>query len=469
MKTDKKISAIVLAAGQGTRMKSSVPKVLQTLLGQPMLSYPLQMCLDAGASSLVVVVGENRDQVKEALSNFFPAAVMKKIQFAVQDKPLGTAHAVEAGLKKLSSFRGDILIANGDLPLMTTHSVASLIEKHQQTNATLSFVTAVLEEPGDYGRVRREYGGDVSGVVEAADATDEQKMIREVNVGAYLVDSGFLRRKLQKMDSKNEQGEFYLPDLIEMALTESLKVETLVLSDTDEGLGANTQAELSTAVDILSQRHVRQLMQSGVRIIQPHLVIVESGVTVGHDTVIYGPSHLMGKTSIGSYCVIEPGNWIQDSSLGDHVHLRANCYLAESQIGDDVSVGPMAHLRPKTILKKGAKVGNFVEVKKSVIGEGSKINHLSYIGDAKIGKKVNVGAGTITCNYDGAQKFETIIEDDVFIGSDSQLVAPVQIGQGAYVGSGSTITKNVASGSLALSRVTQTEIKGWAKRKKRKK
>lgn len=445
-------------------MKSKTLKVLHPVCGRPLVYYPLQLAHEIKTEPILLVVGKNGGLVEKAIQPFG----FKRMTFVVQDPPLGTAHAVMTAMEKLKRFKGDIIILNGDLPLMTVDTLRQFIDKHYSSEAALSFLTAVLREPDDYGRVLRDGYGDIMGVVEAKDASAVEKEIREINVGVYLVSSSFLRECLRDVKDGNRQKEFYLPDLIRMGVERNLGVVGLPMKNSEEGVGVNTQEELACANERRNKINLSRLMEEGVRVLSPQTVYVDTGIQVGRGSVIMGPAFLTGSTQVGNDCILEPAVFLKDSIVGNGVTLKANSYIEESRVDDGVQIGPMAHLRPGTHLKAGVKVGNFVEIKKSILHEGAKANHLSYLGDAEIGKRVNVGAGTITCNYDGEKKHKTIIEDDVFVGSDSQLVAPVKIGKGAYIGSGSTITKNVSPFSLALVRSPQVEIKGWAKKKKKK-
>ncbi len=455
------IASIILAAGVGKRMKSDLLKVLHPVAGLPLLYYPLKLAGDLKTNPIVIVVGKNKKPIEEILLKL----QFKQTQLVVQNPPLGTAHAVMTGMKKLKNFKGDILILNGDLPLMTENSLYQLIRLHHESKASLSLITAVLDDPGDYGRVLHNTSGEILGIIEAKDASEVEKGIREINVGVYLVNSSFLNEQLKDVKNTNQQGEFYLPDLVWMAVERGLTVKTLQLPHPMEGEGVNTQSELAEANRLAYRHNIKQLMDKGVRVLMPDEVYVDTQVEVGAGTTLMGPCYLTGSTRIGMNCTLEPGTILKNTVLGDRVTLKAYSYLEESQVEEGAQIGPFAHLRPETVVQSKAKVGNFVEIKKSTIGAGSKVNHLTYIGDARIGKEVNVGAGTITCNYDGVKKHPTIIEDHVFVGSDSQLVAPVRVGKGAYIGSGSTITKNVPSGSLALTRSSQVVIKNWSKKR----
>jgi bifunctional UDP-N-acetylglucosamine pyrophosphorylase/glucosamine-1-phosphate N-acetyltransferase len=367
-------------------------------------------------------------------------------------------------MRALRGFTGDVLILSGDVPLITAATIKGLVRIHRRGGAkrpVLSLITAVLEDPSGYGRVLRDSGGAVSGVVEHRDATTAERAVREINTGIYLIDSGFLRKNIKKLGAANAQGEYYLPDLVGMAVAEGRRVAALTCLDTDEVMGVNNRVELARASRLMRRRTNEALMLSGVTMTDPEATYIDSGVRVGADTVIGPGAHLKGRTVVGSGCVIEEGAVVRDSNVGDGTTIRSLSVIEESVVGSAVIAGPFARLRPGTIMKDESKAGNFVEIKNSVIGHGSKVSHLTYIGDTDMGEGVNVGAGTITCNYDGVKKHRTVIEDGAFIGSDSQLVAPVTVGRGAYVGSGTTVTKDVPPYSLVISRAEERVMEDW--------
>lgn len=459
----KDLAAIVLAAGKGTRMKSSMPKVLHPVAGRPMLFYPLAALASLRASRVAVVVGHGWDLVRAALEGG-PGAV----SFVTQSPQLGTGHAVMCAMKALRGFTGDVLIVSGDVPLMTPATIKGLARVHRRggkSRPVITLLTAVLADPTGYGRVVRDARGAVERVVEHRDCAPAQRGIQEINTGIYLVDAVFLRKNIKKLSTANAQGEYYLPDLVGMAAREGLKVSATSSADADEVMGVNTRVELARAGGLMRRRIAEELMDSGVTFIDPGASYVDHGVAVGRDTTIYPGVHLRGATSIGSGCIIEEGASVTDSVVGDGSTIKAYSVVESSEIGPGVVVGPMARLRPGTELMDGARVGNFVEVKNSRVGRGSKANHLSYIGDSDVGSGVNIGAGTITCNYDGVRKHRTVIEDGAFIGSDSQLVAPVRVGHDAYVGSGTTVTADVPPWSLVISRAPEKVSEGWVRKK----
>ncbi|MBI5492809.1 MAG: bifunctional UDP-N-acetylglucosamine diphosphorylase/glucosamine-1-phosphate N-acetyltransferase GlmU [Deltaproteobacteria bacterium] len=457
----KKLAAIVLAAGKGTRMKSNLPKVLHGVAGRPMLFYPLDILKGLGASKVVAVVGFGRDEVKAA----FPS---NGLTFAVQKDQLGTGHAVAIALKHLKNFNGDVLILSGDVPLIRKETVNGLIKLRGRRGPVLSFISTVLDNPSGYGRVVRDKDNSVVRIVEDRDCSPLQKRISEVNSGIYLVDSSFLYANIKRLGRKNAQGEYYLPDLVHLAVSQGLKAAALTHIDPDEVMGINNRIELARADKFMRRRISEALMLNGISILDPDNTYIDYGVKVGHDTVIYPGARLSGSTVLGERCVIEDGSIIVDSSIGDGSIVRGYTVMESAKIGKGVSIGPFARLRPGSRIEEGARVGNFVEVKNTSIGKGSKANHLTYLGDSVIGQGVNIGAGTITCNYDGVKKHRTIIEDGAFIGSDTQLIAPVKVGRNAYVGSGTTVTKDVPPGSLVITRAPEKVVKGWAKRKLKK-
>ena len=450
----KNIAAIVLAGGKGTRMKSRLPKVLHPVCGVPMLFYPLELLKELKVSPVCCVIGHGAEQIKEA----FLTTSFDDVGFALQEPQLGTGHAVMSALKAgkgkrpggLRDFKGDLLILSGDVPLITKETVKALVKLKHKRRATVAFVSAIVDEPGSYGRVVRDVNENITRMIEAKDATITQRRITEINCGLYLVDAEFLRANINKLGKQNAQGEYYFPDLIKIAVEGGKGVSALTLYDPVELMGINNRTELADASLYMRERINIDHMLSGVTIIDPFTTYIDSGVKIGRDTTIHPGVHLIGDTSIGSGSTILP-NSIIDSSV----------------VGKGATIGPFARLRPGNVIKDDVRIGNFVEVKNSRIGKGTKAGHLSYIGDSLIGANVNIGAGTITCNYDGFGKTKTVIRDDVFIGSDTQLVAPVTIGKGAYVGSGSTITTNVPPGALATSRVAQKVQKGWVDMKKK--
>ncbi|WDT75136.1 MAG: bifunctional UDP-N-acetylglucosamine diphosphorylase/glucosamine-1-phosphate N-acetyltransferase GlmU [Candidatus Manganitrophus sp.] len=453
-------AAIVLAAGQGKRMKSKRAKVLHPLAGVPMLFYVLDLVKRLEIQRTFVIVGHRAEQVSEAVSS-------SGVTCLLQDPPLGTGHAVLQAKKALEDFSGSVLILSGDTPLLRPETVQRLWEVHQKERATMTLLTTRLANPYGYGRILRKKNGAIARIVEEKDATPAERSIQEINTGVYIIEAPFLFDGLGEVRPNNQQKEYYLTDLIGIA---ARRGEWLAgaAADPDEVIGVNSRADLATAEGTLRKRIAARWMAEGVTIIDPAQVRIDASVEIGRDVVIHPGVALEGNTKIGEDCVLHACR-IENSRLGERVVVKDYSVIEESEIDADASIGPFAHLRPGTVLRKGAKVGNFVEIKKSELGEGSKANHLSYLGDAVVGKGVNIGAGTITCNYDGEKKYQTIIEDEVFIGSDTQLVAPVRVGAGALIAAGSTITRDVPPEALAISRIRQENKEGWARKRKTKK
>lgn len=443
-----KTAVIILAAGKGTRMKSEKAKVLHEIAGVPMLSYVLDAAKETGADKTVVVVGHQADKVMERFDG-------KDLIFAEQKEQLGTGHAVMQAEKALKGFKGDVLILSGDVPLITSETIKGLMKVHRDEKATLTILTAEPETPHGYGRIIKDSRGNVKKIVEQKDATEKEKEVREINTGIYCVDSPFLFKALKGIKPQNVQKEFYLTDIVAIAVKGKEAVSTSKVREFEEVMGINSRIELAEAECAIRIRTVQGLMASGVTLVDPYNTYIAPSVRIGRDTVVYPGVMLEGNTTIGSDCVIGLGSIVSDSTIGNGVKIKPYSIIEESEVREGAYIGPVAHLRPASLIDKNAHIGNFVEVKKSTIGEGSKANHLTYIGDSTIGKGVNIGAGTITCNYDGVKKYQTIIEDNVFVGSDTQFIAPVRIGKGSLIGAGTTVTRDVPEDSLVLSRVRQ--------------
>jgi bifunctional UDP-N-acetylglucosamine pyrophosphorylase/glucosamine-1-phosphate N-acetyltransferase len=452
------IASVILAAGKGTRMKSELVKVLHPLLGLPMLSYTIDLSLsEIEAEKTIVVVGYQADQIQERFKDL-------KIEFAPQEKQLGTGHAVLQALPLLHGFTGTVLILCGDVPLVKAETLRSCIDTFSKNDSTLAVLTAVVKDPSGYGRIIRGEEGWLEKIVEEKDASEEERLIREINTGIYCVRAPFLMEGLKEIGNENAQGEYYLTDLVEVARKKGLRCSAHMVPDPVEVMGINTRIDLATANEALRQEKVKELMLSGTTIIDPRTTYVDRTVEIGKDTTLYPNCTLQGRTRIGERCVIEANSKISDTEIGDGVTIRSCSVINESRIEDGATIGPFAHLRSLSEVKTRAKIGNFVEVKKSVIGRGSKANHLSYIGDSLLGEEVNIGAGTIICNYDGYEKHQTIIGDRVFVGSNVELIAPVKVGSRSSIGAGTTVTRDVPDGALAISRVQQKNIRGWSKR-----
>lgn len=452
------LAAVILAAGKGTRMKSRLPKVLHKICGQPMIAYVLNAVEKAGIKKIVVVTGHGNQRVAQVVGE--SAAI------ALQSEQLGTGHALLQAGPFLADFQGDILVVCGDTPLISPATLAALAAEHASAGAAATVLTAEVDDPHGYGRVQRDAGGRVARIVEEKDATAEEKQVREINTGIYCFSAAGLFEALAGLTPANAQGEYYLTDIIGLYVEKGLLVRAVTVKEPGEAAGINDRLQLAGAEHAIRYRVLEDLMLSGVTVIDPASTFVDRGVQIGPDTVIYPYTMIEGNTVVGEDCSVGPGTRLVDARVGDDVTIQ-NSIVLDSSIGDGSSIGPFAYLRPGTVVGKAVKVGDFVEIKKSQIGDGSKVPHLSYLGDAVVGEKVNVGAGTITCNYDGQKKWPTHIGDGAFIGSNANLVAPVRIGDGAVVGAGSTITKDIPEGALGVERARQTVLPGWAGRRKK--
>ncbi len=452
------LGAIILAAGKGTRMKSKHPKVLHPIAGQPMAAYPLELTHALGCSKTVVVVGHEADLVKDSFSD-------SHIDFIHQQEQLGTGHAVQVAWKELESFSGTVLLLCADVPLLRRETLEKLLSIHQTSGAIVSVLSAEIEQPYGYGRIVRD-GAQICSIVEEKDASAEQKKIHEINTGIFALQAPDVATLLEQLDNNNSQQEYYITDIIELAAKQGLQVSSATLDDIHESMGVNDRSQLAAASALMRRRINHEHMLAGVSLEDPESTYIDATVRIEADVYIQSGVHLHGSTYIETDCIIETGSVISDSHIGARSHIRSSSSIEGSSIGEQCIVGPMAHLRPGTRLDGFNKIGNFVETKKAQIGIRSQASHLSYIGDAELGENVNIGCGTITCNYDGVNKHKTIIEDEVFVGSDTQFIAPVTIGRNSLVGAGSTITRDVAPNSLALSRVEQKVILDWRKKKK---
>lgn len=454
------LTAVILAAGQGTRMKSGLPKVLHRLSGRPLIDYPLQLAKNLGVDNPVLVVGHQAELLKAELAEWGAT-------FVIQSEQFGTGHALLCAEAACRGVSGTLLLLCGDVPLLRQATLQRLLETHRQRQATVSVLTARVDDPYGYGRIIRN-GDQLERIVEEKDATPAEKEIREINSGIYAFSAPEVFEALNGVGRENAQGEYYLTDVVALARAGGQTVCAVLADDAEEIIGINDRLQLAEAGAILRQRINREHLLAGVSLIDPATTYIDSGVTIGPDTIIHPGVHLRGTTRIGTECLLEPGVVITDSQIADRVHVKPGTVIAESEIGADCALGPMAHLRPGTVLQGNNKLGNFVETKKAYLDIKAQASHLTYIGDAEVGKNVNIGCGTITCNYDGVNKHRTIIEDDVFVGSDTQFVAPVRIGRNSLIGAGSTITRDVPPDSLALSRSEQKIIEGWRLRKKQK-
>ena len=440
------IFAVVLAAGQGTRMKSKLYKVLHPVCGKSMVEHVIDNINTLNTNRIVTVVGHGAEMVKETLGN--------KSEYVLQAEQLGTAHAIQQADQLLGSLEGTTLVVCGDTPLIRPETMQALFDHHQKTNAKATILTAITDNPTGYGRILRDSTGQVSQIVEQKDATEEQRLVKEINTGTYCFDNKLLFETLKLVKNDNAQGEYYLPDVIEILQKQGEMVSAYVTNDFDETLGVNDRFALSQAEELMRARINERHMRNGVTIINPATTHISSEAIIGSDTIIQPGTVIEGKTVIGEDCVIGPNSHIVNTTIGDRTTIHSSV-LVDSIVVNETAVGPFAHLRPESSLGDKVKIGNFVEVKKSSLGNNSKVSHLSYIGDAEVGQNVNIGCGTITVNYDGKNKYKTTIEDDVFVGCNSNLVAPVTLKEGSYVAAGSTITKEVPSDALAVARARQ--------------
>jgi bifunctional UDP-N-acetylglucosamine pyrophosphorylase / glucosamine-1-phosphate N-acetyltransferase len=451
---------VVLAAGKGTRMKSRLPKVLHSAAGLPLIEHVLRTAARVSPASIVIVVGHQADAVQAALQS------RPEIKFAHQESQLGTGHALLQTEAALAGASGTVILLSGDVPLLRAETLQRLVDRHLDTRAAATVLTAVAPDPTGYGRIERN-GDRITGIVEDKDASPAQRAIREINSGIYAFDVGPLFGALRQIGSANAQREYYLPDLVRIYRDRGLGVETVTVDDPEEILGVNSRRELAQVAQSLRRIRNEELMDSGVTIVDPATAYIGPDVTIGPDTIIHPSVHLEGRTTIGEGCEIQCGVRIIDSTVADQVFVNSYCVIRNSRIDRGADLGPFTHLRPESHVGEDAHVGAFVELKKTRMGRGAKAGHLAYLGDAVIGEKVNVGAGVITVNYDGRKKHQTTIEDGAFLGSDSQLIAPVTIGKGAYVAAGSSITENVPPGSLAIGRGKQVNKEGWVEKKNR--
>ncbi|MBI1364060.1 MAG: UDP-N-acetylglucosamine diphosphorylase/glucosamine-1-phosphate N-acetyltransferase [Proteobacteria bacterium] len=453
--SNEQFAVAIMAGGKGTRMKSDMPKVLHPVAGKPMLGHVLDAAAELAPTHTVVIVGHGADKVREFIS-----AYSSDVQAAEQTQQLGTGHAVLQTEDALKGFEGHLLILSGDVPLVTPDLLFTLTEKHLEKDNAVTVVTTTADDPTGLGRIRRK-GNQFVGIVEHKDATDEERMIDEINTGIYAVAAPLIYDLLRKTGNNNAQGEYYLTDIVTLALQDGLKVGTCKVDDGEALLGVNSRAQLATTEHLFQQRKRAELMADGVTFIDPATTYLSADTQIGRDSIIGPNCRFFENVSLGERVELEGSSYLRNTTVHDDTHIYAFCHLEGVKVRAKCSIGPFARLRPGTLLENGAKVGNFVETKATTIGKGSKVNHLSYIGDAVVGVEVNIGAGTITCNYDGANKHQTVIADGAFIGSNTSLVAPVKIGVGATVGAGSTITKDVPPEALAVTRAEQKTRTGY--------
>ncbi len=449
-----KSTALILAGGQGTRMKSALPKVLHPVAGKPMIVRIIESCRKADVNDIRIIVGHGQNLVKTVLE---PLA----IHTYVQEQQLGTADAVKSA--DLDSLEDTVIIMNGDHPLISSFEIKNFISDFREQKLDLAVVTVELPDAGEFGRIVRNSSGQLVSIVEAKDASADTLKIKEINTGIYVAKAEVLKKYIPQIKNNNSKKEFYLTDVIDLALQNNLRVQAILSKNVDVAHGVNNQIELARATKKVFTNYANKLMEAGVVMIDPNTCYIEESVIVGSGSVIYPNVFLRGKTAIGSFTVLESNCMISNSVIGDSVQIKAGSYLDEVIVHNNAAIGPYARLRPDTVIGESAHVGNFVEMKKVKFGKKSKAGHLTYLGDADIGEEVNIGCGTITCNYAAdKKKYKTVIGDRVFVGSDTQFVAPVIIGNDVLIASGSTITKTIPDGALALSRTPQVNKEGYA-------
>jgi len=457
--TDSDLHVVILAAGKGTRMKSELPKVLHPVNGVAMLDRVMTTAGALGPRSVVLVLGHKAELVASHVGEA-PGR-----SFVTQEPQLGTGHALAQALPFLANAKGDVLLLYGDVPMLTASTLTALVGRHRERRAALTVLTAIVDQPYGYGRIVR-HENELTRIVEERDANPVERGIDEINAGIYVLALEPLAEAVASLTPQNAQGEYYLTDLVGIYRRRGLGVETLIAASADEIRGVNSRRDLAEVSRLVRNAKVEELMAAGVTIVDPATTYVESDVQVGADTVLHPNVYLEGRTVIGSACDIQAGVRLANATVGDRVTIRNYSIVTDSTVADGAVLGPFAHLRPGSVVEADAHVGNFVELKKTTLGRGSKASHLAYLGDATIGEGVNIGAGTITCNYDGVKKHPTVIGDGAFIGSDSQLIAPVSIGKGAYVAAGSSITDDVPEGALGIARGRQVNKEGWTPKKR---
>lgn len=447
-----KLKTLILAAGKGTRMKSDLPKVIHKVNGIPMVKKIITELEKLGTEENILILGHKKEEILKELGD---------VKYVVQEEQLGTGHAIMQAKDLLKDYDGDVMILCGDTPLLRYETLNKMYEVHKKSGVATTILTSIYENPFGYGRIVKD-GDKVTAIIEEKEASEEIKKIKEVNAGVYCCNAKELFAALEKVTNNNEKGEYYLTDIVGIQVREEKNVASFVLEDSKEILGVNSKVELAEASKILRERKNISLMEEGVILIDPSTTYIEEQVKIGRDTIIYPTVVLEGNTVIGENCRIMGTTRIVDSTLGNDIRIESSV-IEESLVDDKVTMGPFAHLRPKSHLKEKVHIGNFVEIKKSTLEYGVKAGHLTYLGNATVGKDTNIGAGTITCNYDGVNKFDTVIGENVFIGSDTMLVAPVNVGDKAITGAGSVITKDVPSKALAVERNKQIIKFEWRK------
>ena len=450
-------TSVILAAGMGTRMKSKMPKVLHTVCGKPLSKWVIDASKAAGADKVCAVVGHKAETVKEVLGDV--------CKFALQAEQKGTGHAVMQAIDVIKNSKGEVVILNGDTPLITAETINKAIEYHKNNGNQATVITAILDDATGYGRIVRDNDGSVLKIVEQKDASEEEKKINEVNSGMYVFDAQSLVYALDKITPNNAQGEYYLTDTLEILLSAGKKIGGYAISDNDEIRGINDRVQLNEAEKIMQKRINEYHMRNGVTMRNPESVYIEDGVEIGNDTEICQNVTIKSGTKIGSDCVIGSGSMLDRAVIHDGVDVLSSVIL-ESEVDEGTHVGPFAYIRPNCHVGKEVKVGDFVELKNSNIDDGTKISHLTYIGDSDVGKRVNFGCGTVTCNYDGKKKYRTTIGDDCFVGCNTNFVSPINVGDGVYIAAGSTITEDIPENSLSIARARQVNKEGWKDKRK---
>jgi bifunctional UDP-N-acetylglucosamine pyrophosphorylase/glucosamine-1-phosphate N-acetyltransferase len=455
------LGVILLAAGQGTRMKSHLPKVLHPLVGRPLFLHALGTAQRLTPKRVAIVIGHGADAVRSV----YPG---NNVAWVTQEQQLGTGHAVLCAREAFEGLNGEVIILSGDVPLIQEQTLRMMVERHRSRNAAVTLLTASLDNPKGYGRILRDGRDAITGIVEEKDATSAQRQIREVNAGIYVASAPFVFTALSKVKNHNQQGEYYLPDIVAISLDQGENVETVRVGDVREMMGVNTREELAFMEKNLRQSINQKWMLAGVTLKDPDTTYIDDGVIIGRDTVIGPNTQLRGKTVVGERCQIDGSAFLTDTEIGDDVHLRFAVVMTASRVEQGAIIGPFAHLRPGSSLAPNVHIGNFVETKEAKIGEGTKANHLTYLGDVTIGRETNIGAGTITCNYDGFNKYKTIIGDRVQVGSDTTLVAPISLGDDVYVATASTVRHDIPAGALVYNQRDERVREGWTEQKRRK-
>ncbi|WP_315117230.1 bifunctional UDP-N-acetylglucosamine diphosphorylase/glucosamine-1-phosphate N-acetyltransferase GlmU [uncultured Clostridium sp.] len=448
--------AVVLAAGEGKRMKSTTPKVLHKVCGKEMINHVIDTLREAGIDDVDIIIGNGAEKVKEN-------TISKNVSYSLQEKQLGTGHAVKCARNFLKEKKGIVAIFTGDAPLVTVQTVSKLVSFHQANNFKGTMLTSIVETPYGYGRVIREKNGEVKKIVEHKDCSKKELEVNEINAGMYCFDIDALLSSLDSLSNSNAQGEYYLTDVIEILKTKGEKLGAMPVAF-EETMGVNSRVQLAEVEDIMRKRINNKHMENGVTFIDPKNTYIDSDVIIGNDTIIYPGNVIEGKTVIKENCILYPNSRIKDSTIEAEVTIQSSVIL-ESRIGDNTTVGPFAYIRPESVIGKSVRVGDFVEIKKSTIGDHTKVSHLTYIGDAEVGEGCNFGCGTVVVNYDGKNKYKTIIGDNVFIGCNTNLVSPVKVNNNSYIAAGSTITKEVPEDALAIARAKQTNKEGWVTKK----